>query len=154
MRVGRQIAPGIVYGLLWMLPLSACGGATPPTPATPVAPTAAPAPAVVPMPGAESVLGHWARSANGCKQPELVFEATAARIQTDADGKAVRFVYERVRYTRDEPGQTTVELGKPHPYGKTPSKTALSFKRVSSDEIGLSQARRYVPFHRCANAPP
>lgn len=150
MRVGFEIFPGIVYGLLWMLPLSACGGATPPAPALLPVPVQVP----VAVPEAESVLGHWARSANECKHPELVFEATAARIQTDADGKAIRFVYEQVRYTRDEPGQTTVELGKPHPYGKTPSKTALSFKRVSSDEIGLAQARRYVPFHRCANAPP
>jgi hypothetical protein len=87
-------------------------------------------------------------------RPEFVFDATTACIQTDADGEPVRFVYGAVRYTEDEPGQTTVELGKQHPYGKTTSPTALSFKRVSPNEIGLAQAKRLVPFHRCAKALP
>jgi hypothetical protein len=137
MRIGPQIFSGVWFGLLWVMPFAACDGATP-----------------AQRPEAESILGSWARSRAECIRPEFVFEATTASIQTDADGKLLRLVYEAVRYTQDESGHTTVELGKQHPYGKTTSPTALSFKGVSPNEIGLVQSERLVPFHRCAKAQP
>jgi len=125
-------------GLLW-LSLGACTEATAQAPAAPAA-AAQEAP---------SVIGSWARSAPECKRPELVLGASTAAIQTDADGSAVAFSYTGVTYAKDAEGQVTVELGKTHPYGKTASKTALTFKPVAADRIDLVQAKRLVAFHRC-----
>lgn len=167
MRFGSRIFPAMLGALMWTLLLAACDGAgkghaVPSLPAssgaTTSAPTASPAPASAPevanAPVGASVWGRWARSVGDCKHPELVLEAASARIETDADGKPVGFGYERVRYSVDAAGLVTVELGQPHPYGKTPSKTALTFALLAADEIGLSQAKRFVPFHRCAKDRP
>ena len=159
MRVATQSVPRLLCGLVWLIHLSACDGATPAQPMAtkaPDKPTTSPA-STAPMPKATAaapVLGSWARSAQACNRPELVLDQASARIQTDADGKPVAFIFDGAQYTQDDQGQVTIELGKAHPYGKTTSKTALTFKLISADVIGLYQAKQYVQFQRCANQRP
>jgi hypothetical protein len=84
-----------------------------------------------------------------CECPELLLQQKWATIRTDADGKEITFSYRRPVYSMDGPDRVSVELGKAQPYGKTASKTALTFRLVSADEIALVQARRSVAFYRC-----
>lgn len=99
---------------------------------------------------AGAVLGDWAREGRGCARPELSFGASTARIQTDADGSVLALAYAGVRYRADGHGRVTVELGRPHPYGKTASRSALDFRPQAADRIALVQGRRLVTFHRCS----
>jgi hypothetical protein len=135
------VRPALSRGLAGLLWLSL--GAW--TEATAQAPSAAAA-----APQAPSVIGSWARSASQCKRPEIVLGASSAAIQADADGNAAAFSYTGVTYEKDAEGQVTVELGKTHPYGKTASRTALTFRPVAADRIDLVQAKRRVAFQRCS----
>lgn len=101
------------------------------------------------MAAVNPAIGSWARSQQACGRPELVLRPNTAAIQSDADGSPVVLDYSDVKYRSDGHGQITVELGGAHPYGRTASRNALSFKPRSADEIALVQGKRLVAFHRC-----
>ena len=129
-------------GLLF-LACAACSRATTPAPASATAPAnAAPA-------AANAVLGSWSRTPEGCKRPEFQLGAADVAIQTDGDGTPVTFKFRKVAWSTDAPDLATVELNEPHPYGKAPSKTALTFKVVDADDVALVQRTHSVPLHRC-----
>jgi len=130
---------------LLCLAFAACSRATP-APANASAPASAAAPAT---PAAAAALGDWSRDAQGCARPEFQLRPTEVVIQSDGDGTPVTFSYAKVAWSGDAQGQVTAELGKTHPYGKAPSKTALTFKPVGADEIDLVQRNKLVPLHRC-----
>jgi hypothetical protein len=155
MRLGNSSWVRIASGLVLLVQVCACNGAdrSPPIAAAAVG-SAAPVSSGVEPTRSLAVLGSWARQASECQRPELVFKATSAAIQTDADGQSVAFVYEGASYSDDGSSLVTVELGKPHPYGKTSSKTALTFRLDTADQIALAQAKRFVPFQRCGKALP
>lgn len=113
-----------------------------------IAAFAAGAQAATPVPGAD-VFGNWSRTPEGCKRPEFQLRAGDVALQADGDGTPVAFEFRHVAWSTDAPGQATVELGEPHPYGKAPSKTALTFKVVGADDIALVQRTHPVPLHRC-----
>lgn len=97
----------------------------------------------------QRLMGQWARSIPACRRPELILEKDSATVQTDTEGQALAFSYDAARYSSDGPDRVTVELGKFHPYGETSSRTALTFKVVSPNEIDLLQAKKAVSFKRC-----
>lgn len=72
------------------------------------------------------LIGQWARDRSGCSRPEFLFYPQIVSIQTDADGRPIRFDYPNASY-RIGGAEIAVDLSKRHPYGKTPSKTALNF---------------------------
>jgi hypothetical protein len=155
MRSGNSNWTRIASGLVLLVQVCACNGADRPQAMAAVAAgSAPPVSSQVEPTRSLAVLGSWARQASECQRPELVFKATSATIQTDADGQSVAFVYEAASYSGDGSNLVTVELGKPHPYGKTSSKTALTFRLDTADQIALAQAKRFVPFQRCGKSLP
>jgi hypothetical protein len=130
--------PSRLAASLACLAFAACSRATP----------AASGPAVEAAPGAAAI-GSWSRDAQGCARPEFQLRSSEVVIQTDGDGTPVTFTYANVAWSSDAQGQVTVDLNKPHPYGKAASKTALTFKPVGTDEIDLVQRNKLVPLHRC-----
>ncbi len=99
-------------------------------------------------PGA-AVLGDWSRTPEACKHPEFQLHATDIALQISADGSPATFDFPHVTWTEDAQAQVTVELNRPHPYGKAISKTALTFKVIGPDDIELVQRTHPVPLHRC-----
>lgn len=91
-------------------------------------------------PGADNwLIGQWARDRGGCVRPELIFRAGAASIQTDADGHPIEFEYPEATYDVLD-RRATVFLKKAHPYGKTPSQTALSFVLRQDHTVEMESA--------------
>lgn len=140
--VSVSMSARLATGLL-SLAFVACSKANPPT-----APAATPVDAAAPSAGA-AVFGNWSRTPEGCKRPEFKLGASDVTIQTDGDGTLVAFDYRKVAWAADAQGQPTVELNKAHPYGKAPSKTALSFKVMGVDDIELVQRTHPAALHRC-----
>ena len=136
--LSARCSAGLVF-----LAFAACSQATTPAPASAAAPAVA-APAAT-----SAVLGNWSRTPEGCKRPEFVLHAADVALQTDGDGTPVTFNFRKVAWSTDAQGQATVELNEPHPYGKAPSKTALTFKVVGADDLELVQRTHPVPLHRC-----
>ncbi len=99
-------------------------------------------------PGA-AAFGDWSRTTEQCKHPEFQLHASDVTLQTGADGTPVTFKFPKVAWSEDTPGQVTAELNQPHPYGKAPGKTALTFKVIDADDIELVQRTHPVPLHRC-----
>ena len=138
-----SVAARLATGLLCVA-FVACSKASSPAPA----PAAAPVDAVA-APAGAAVFGDWSRTPEGCKRPEFQLRATDVTIQTDGDGTPVTFSYRKVAWATDAQGRPTVELNEAHPYGKAPSKTALSFKVVGADDIELVQRTHPAALHRC-----
>lgn len=96
-----------------------------------------------------AVLGDWAREAAGCQRPEFRLHAADVVLQLDGDGAPRTFTFAKVAWSVDAGGLLVAELGETHPYGKTPSHTALSFRVAGTDAIALVQRNKDVPLHRC-----
>lgn len=98
---------------------------------------------------ADALSGAWARTLEECQEPELIFSADALKIAFEVDGEPATFAYPNVHY--EEKGrQVKVDLGRPHPYSKTPEKKTLRFDRIDSNSIALIRSRgRHARFLRC-----
>ena len=138
-----SLSARLATGLL-CLAFVACSQATPPAPTPAIAPVDATA-----QPAGAPVFGNGSRTPDGCKRPEFKLGAADVTLQTDGDGTLVAFDYRKVAWSTDAQGQPTVELNKAHPYGKAPSKTALSSKVVGADDIELVQRTHPATLHRC-----
>lgn len=82
-------------------------------------------------------------------RPELSFEAHSAAIRVDADGRPVVFRYPAVAYQTAD-GGVIADLGKRHPFAKTPDKFKLHFI-LSSDDLAALQLRhgKLITYRRC-----
>ncbi len=99
---------------------------------------------------ANPLFGEWARDSRQCSEAELSFQSGHATIRIDADGEPVVFDYPTVRYVING-HRVSVDLGRKHPYGKTPDKKNLHFTSKSPDQIWLQLRKGKIQaFIRCS----
>lgn len=138
MRLSSAVRFALLIATQWLMTGATGGAATAPADTEP----------------AQRLMGHWARSLPACRRPELILKPGSALVQTDIEGQALAFSYDAARYSTDGRDRIKVELGKLHPYDDTSSRTALTFRVVSPDEIDLLKARTVLTFKRCTDDPP